>query len=233
LRKGTGSGQTVTVGKIGFGPMELGALTMHVAAGNGITEIASLNSSLYEGTLLGKGFVTMQKGLSYRGDLLVNGLSLKQLCSIFPDIQGYISGRVDGVVSLSGGTKGMAGLSGFAELWAREGSGEKMLVSKEFLQRLSKQKLSGFFFRSDRPYDEAEIKALLEQGDLTFETLKIVHTNLFGVRDLSVSIAPSQNRIALDHLLDSIKQATVRGKASAGEKTPAEAPVTPEFKWGE
>jgi len=239
LRKGTGGGQVVTVAKIGFGALELGTLTMHVAAANGITEITSLNSSLYEGALFGTGFATMREGLSYRGDLLVNGLSLKQLCSIFPDIKGYISGRVDGVISLSGGAKGLQGLSGFAELWAREGAGEKMLVSKEFLQRLSKQKLSGFFFRSDRPYDQAEIRTMMEEGDLTFETLKILHANLFGVRDLSVSIAPTQNRIALDHLLDSIKQAAVRGKAAAGDGAPAEegapagTPVTPEFKWGE
>jgi len=236
LRTRTGGGQLVTVGKIGLGTLELGALTMQVSAGNGSTEIASLSSSLFGGVLLGKGFLTMRQGLTYRGDLLVNGLSLKQLCNMSPDTKGYITGRVDGVISVtsaSGGAPGFAGLSGFTELWAREGSGEKMLVSKEFLQRMSKQKLSGFFFRSDRSYDQAEIKAIMEEGDLTFETLKIVHTNLFGVRDLSVSIAPTQNRIALDHLLDSIKQAAVRGKASTGGPTPAGAPVTPEFKWGE
>jgi hypothetical protein len=242
LRQGKGVGETVTVGKISFGALEMGALTMRASAGNGMTEIASLQSTLYEGALLGRGYLTMREGLSYRGDLLINGLSLKQLCSIFPGIQGYISGRVDGVLSMSGGSHGLAGLSGFTQLWAREGGGEKMLVSKEFLQRLAKQKLGGFFFRSDRSYDQAEIKALMEEGYLSFETLKIVHTNLFGVRDLNVSIAPTQNRIALNHLLDSVKQAATRDKAStaapgaaetpgAGEPAP-EAPVQ-EFKWGE
>jgi len=244
LSRAGGAGESLTVAKIGFGPMELGALTMHATAQHGTTEISSLNSSLYEGALLGKGFLTMREGLTYRGDLLLNGLSLKELCSIFPNINGYISGRVDGVISIGGGAGGLAGLSGFTELWAREGGGEKMLVSKEFLQRLAKQKLGGFFFRSDRSYDEAEIKALMEQGYLSFETLKIVHTNLFGVRDLNVSIAPTQNRIALDHLLESVKQAAVRGKSAtptpapaAGEPAPAAgepaAPATQEFKWGE
>jgi hypothetical protein len=240
-------GEVLSIGKVGFGPMELGTLTMHVSAKNGITEITSLSSSLYEGALLGRGYLSLRDGFNFRGDLLLNGLSLKQLCSIFPGIKGYISGRVDGVISISGDSKGFSGLSGFTELWAREGSGEKMLVSKEFLQRLANQKLSGFFFSSDRSYDAAEIKAMMEEGNLTFETLQIVHTNLVGVRDLNVSIAPTQNRIALDHLLDSIKQAAVRGKPSAagkapaaGEKTPsaadqapAEAPATQEFKWGE
>jgi hypothetical protein len=232
LRRKAGAGQVVTVGKIAFGALELGKLTMYITAANGSTEITSLSTSLYEGALLGRGFFTMRNKLTFREDLLVNNVSMKKLCSLFPGIKGYISGRVDGVISINGVGKEVAGMTGFIDLWAREGGGEKMVVSKEFLQRLSKQKLAGFFFSSDRAYDQAEIKAMLEQGDLSFDTLKIVHTNLFGVRDLSVAIAPSQNRIALDHLLDSIREAAVRGKPKAGEK-PAEAPATPEFKWGE
>ena len=239
LRRSSPGGELLRVGKMTFGPMELGTLTLHASAANGMTQITSLNSSLYDGELFGRGFLTRRQGFQYRGDLLVHDLSLKQFCSIFPGIKGYIAGRVDGVISLSGGAKGLAGLTGFTEIWAHEGSGEKMLVSKEFLQRLAKQKLSGFFFRSDRSYDQAEIKALMESGYLSFQTLQLVHTNLFGVRDLNVSIAPTQNRIALDHLFDSIKQAAVRGKATskepqpAEEQAPAEAPAGPEFKWGE
>jgi len=57
-----------------------------------------------------------------------------------------------------------------------------------------------------------------------------------GVRDLSVSIAPSQNRIAIDHLLNSIKEATVRGTGAAGaagKESPPDAPQATEFKWAE
>ena len=233
LRQKHVSSQPFSVGKISFGPLELGSLTLHVKAGDGITEVSSLNSSLNEGSVLGRGFVAIKKGLKYRGDLLLHDMSLIQLCNRFPAIKGYISGRMDGIISLYGDKKGLEGLTGFTDLWAREGSGEKMLVSKEFLQRMAGKKLRGFFFRDDRPYDQAEISATLEEGYLTFETLDIVHTNIFGIRDLSVSIAPSQNRIALDHLFNTIKQATVRGKAVTGEDIPAEAPVAPEFKWQE
>ena len=228
-----GGGQSFSVGKISFGPLDLGALTLHVKAGNGITEITSLRSSFSEGDVLGKGFIAFKEGINYRGDFLIHNLSMIQLCNRFPAIKGYVSGRLDGIISLYGQKKGLEGLTGFTGLWAREGSGEKMLVSKEFLQRLSGKKLRGFFFRSDRPFDQAEINATLEEGYLTFETLNIEHTNLFGVRDLSVSIAPSQNRIALDPLLNTIKQAAARGKAATGEDSPAAPPSTPEFKWEE
>ena len=243
LRNPAGGGELLTVGKISFGAIELGKLTLQTKASDGVTEIVSLKSSLHEGALLGRGYVTVRDQVNYRGDFLVNGLSMRALCRTLP-IEGYISGRVDGVISLNGSGKGLAHLTGFSELWAREGAGEKMVVSKEFLQRLAKQKLSGFFFSSDRRYDEAEIKAMLVEGDLSFDTLKIINTNLFGVRDLNVSIVPGQNRIAFDHLLESIKEAAVRGKPATGQPPgkeqggeqggePAQAPTTQEFKWGE
>ncbi|NVN92236.1 MAG: hypothetical protein HXX11_16760 [Desulfuromonadales bacterium] len=233
FRKASGAGQVISIAGVTFGTLNLGEVKLVVNAEDGITKISSLRSSLYEGTLLGTGYIAFNQGLSYRADLLINGLSLNLFCASIPKIKDYISGRVDGVVSLDGAGKGMSGLTGFTELWAREGGGEKMLVSKVFLQKLSGKNLSGFFFRNDRPFDQAEISADLEDGFLTFETLDISHTNLFGVRDLSVAIAPSQNRIALDHLLDSIKQATTRGKAATGEKVTDEPAAEPEFKWQE
>ena len=223
------SGRIINIGGVSFGPLSLGDTKLAINAANGVTTITSIRSSLFEGTLFGTGYVAVQKGLAYRVDLLVNGLSLRRFCASIPKIKDYISGRVDGVISLNGAGKG---LTGFADLWAREGGGEKMLVSKVFLQKLSGKKLSGFFFRNDRAFDHAEISAELEDGFLTFETLDVSNTNLFGVRDLSVTIVPSQNRIALEHLLNSIKQATTRGKAATGEKV-VEPPVEPEFKWQE
>lgn len=228
-QKGTDS---VTIDKIAFGPLELGTTVVQMRAGQGITEIVSLQTSLYEGTILGKGYLTLNRNLQYKGDLLVNSLSLKQLCNVVPKIRGYLSGRVDGIVSMYGEGKEKKGMTGFTTLWAREGNGEKMLVSREFLQRLANKKLSGFFFRDDRTYDRAEISATLEQGYLTFQNLDISHTNLFGVRDLSVSVAQAQNRIAMDNLFNAIREAATRGKASTGDTGPA-APAVQEFKWEE
>ena len=209
---------------------------LRLRAARGVTEIISLESLLYGGVLLGKGFIAAQNGLFYRGDLLFNDLSLVRLCKAFPAITGYMSGKIDGILSVQSEGKKLADISGFAEFWARETAGEKMLVSKEFLQRLSGKKLSGFFFSSDRAYDHAGLTAALENGFLSFDALDISHTNFLGVRDLSVTIAPGQNRIAIDHLLNSIKEATVRGKSSAGgagKDAPVAAPPATEFKWAE
>lgn len=233
LRAEPGSADSLSIGSVSFGSLRLGEVLLRTRAAEGGTRFVSLRSSLYDGAVLGTGSVTYKNGINYRSDLLINGLSLKQFCATIPKIKDYISGRLDGVISLSGAGKGVNGITGFSELWVREGSGEKMLVSKTFLQKLSGKQLSGFFFRSDRPFDTAEIIAVLQNGDLTFNKLDISNTNLFRVRDLSVTVAPAQNRIALDHLLTAVKQAAVRGKPSAGEAAPGPAPVETEFKWQE
>jgi hypothetical protein len=229
-------GELVTVEKIGFGSVQTGKLTAQLRAQNGITEITLLRTTLYDGTVLGTGHLAFADQATYRGDLVVNGLSLKALCKSLPNLEGYISGRVDGVISVHGIGGDQKRMTGFVDLWAREGGGEKMLVSKQFLQRLAKQKLSGFFLSRDRPYDRAEIKATLERGELTFNELQILNTNMLGVKDLNVNIAPTQNRIALDHLLESIKEAAVRGAPASGKEPPAKQPQqepAPEFKWEE
>lgn len=236
LRRTTEKGDSITIGSSSFGGLSVDSTKLRLRAARGVTEIISLESSLYDGVLLGKGFIAAQNGILYRGDLLFNDLSLVRLCKAFPAITGYMSGKIDGILSVRGEGKKLSDISGFAEFWARETAGEKMLVSKEFLQRLSGKKLSGFFFSSDRAYDHAGITAALESGYLSFDALDISHTNFLGVRDLSVTIAPGQNRIAIDHLLNSIKEATVRGKGSAGaagKDAPVAAPPATEFKWAE
>jgi hypothetical protein len=236
LRRTAEKGDTITIGSCSFGGLRVDSVQIRLRAARGVTEIISLDSSLYDGALLGKGFITVQNGILYRGDLLFDNLSLVRICKDFPAITGYLSGKMDGIISIQGKGKQLSDVSGFTEFWARETAGEKMLVSKEFLQRLSGKKLSGFFFSSDRSYDHAGIKAALENGFLTFDTLDISHTNFLGVRDLSVSIAPSQNRIAIDHLLNSIKEATVRGTgatSTAGKAPPSDTPSATEFKWAE
>ncbi len=233
LRKPAPSSQEVRIEKVRFGTLELGETTIHAIAANGINEILSVHSSLYEGDLIGKGYVIIGNGFHYGGDLLVNGLSLKQTCGRFPKIKGYISGRLDSIVSITDSENGNNGMIGLIDLWAREGEGESMQISRELLQRLANKQLSGFFFRDDRPYDHAAISASLDSGMLTFEGFDISHTNLFGIRDLSLTVMSEQNRISLTHLLESIQQAAARGKAATGEPPPSDSQPAQGFKWDE
>jgi hypothetical protein len=235
----TTQGSLLKIGRIGFGPLQFSDTALRITAADGIIEALSFSSSLTTGKILGRGYVAFSQGASYGADLLVNDLSLEGLCALFPNIKGYVSGRVDGIAMVEGRGGKIDGVNGYTQFWTRAGDGEKMLISKEFLQKLAGKNLKGFFFRSDRAFDKGEVMASLEDGYLTFDILNIENTNFFGVRDLKVSVTETQNRIALTHLLDSISQAVSRGKgaagkgAPAGEATGAAAPTAPEFKWDE
>jgi len=177
--------------------------------------------------MMGSGFLLYGNGFQYGADLVVHDVSLRLFCESFPAIKGYITGRVDGVISLLNVKGGIGGLAGYVDLWTRSVKGEKMSVSKDFLQKLAGKKLRGFLFTNDRAYDTGEISAFLRNGFLTFERLDISHTNLLGMKDLSVTVVPVQNRISLDHLLDSIRQAAARGKSGGS----GESPVQTDLKW--
>jgi hypothetical protein len=230
-------GEIFRIGNIRFGAVECGPTAIAVRAGNGLTEITALKAELYGGQLLGKGFVGYRRGAVYGGEFLVNDLSLRMFCDSYPAIKGYIAGRLDGIMALHREGPGLEGVTGTIDLWTRSGRDEKMLVSKEFLQKLAGKKLKGIFFRNDRSYDRGEISATLENGYLTFDLLDIEHTNFFGVKDLSVTVVPVQNRIAVGHLFAAIREAAARGKAVKGGEAPAEVPAesppATEFKWEE
>jgi hypothetical protein len=223
----------LTIGKIRFGTTEFATTTLAIRAGNGLTEISSLGSGIFQGALLGRGFFRYQGGAQFGADILVHDLSLREVCNSYPAIKGYLSGRMDGFVSIYGTDKGLNDIKGLVALWTRSSPDEKMLVSKEFLQKLAGKKIKGMFFQADRPFDRGEIGAYLEGGYLTFETLDISHTNFLGIRDLSVSVAPVQNKIGLDHLLTTIREAASRGKAATGAAPATEKPAGGEFKWEE
>ncbi|HEX9022304.1 MAG TPA: hypothetical protein VF799_00540 [Geobacteraceae bacterium] len=224
----------LTIGRISYGATEFGATALNIRAANGQTEISSLASGLFQGQLLGRGFVRYQAGVQYGADIMVHDLSLRELCNTYPSIKGYLSGRIDGFLSLLGTTKGLNDMKGVLAVWARDSRDEKMQVSKEFLQKLAGRNIRGMFFQTDRRFDRGEIDAFLEKGFLTFQTLDISHTNFLGIRDLSVSVAPVQNKISLDHLFTTIREAASRGKAATGgPAAPAAAPSATEFKWEE
>lgn len=233
LQKEPRNGRILSIGNIRLGLMELGPTTLTFRAGNGLTEFQSLKSTLFRGVLLGHGFFRYQGTVEYGADMLLHEVSLREVCNTYPAIKGYLSGRVDGLVSLFGKGTGVNNLAGYLELWTHSSKDEKMLVSKAFLQKLAGKKFKGLFFREDRPFDQGRIGAWLESGYLTFDTLDISHTNFLGLRDLSVTVAPLQNRIELVHLFSAIKEAAARGKVPAGSPPPAAAPAEGEFKWEE
>lgn len=233
LRRSALTGQNFTIGRIRFSSLEFGPTAAVIKAGDGLIELDSLKSDVLAGTILGQGYFRYGRKIQYGGELALENLSLRALCNSLPKIKGYMSGKMNGIINTYGEGPGLNGLVGIVNIWAVKGPDEKMLVSKEFLQKLAGKKLKGIFVHDDRSYDRGEISGYLEKGYLVFDVLDISHTNLFGIRDLSVTVAPVQNKIQIEHLFSSIKAAAARGKAVGGGEGAAPAPVETEFKWEE
>jgi hypothetical protein len=137
-------------------------------------------------------------------------MSLTALCDGFKPIQGFISGKVNGIGSFKGSQAGLQGLMGRAEFWADPKGGEKMRISREFLERIGGP--TAKLYLGERRFDTGIMDVYLLDGYLIFKELELSNRNLLGMTDLSVKVAPLSNRIALDHLLWTITEAATRAK---------------------
>ena len=52
----------------------------------------------------------------------------------------------------------------------------------------------------------------IQDGFVIFRELEISNRNLLGIQDLSVKVAPYNNRIAIDHLMWTMTEAAQRAK---------------------
>jgi hypothetical protein len=206
---GAGS-HTITVGGLQYGFPLLENIRLHIGARGHLLNEIRFNANIFGGSLRGALVLDLSQELSYRGGLLIKGMSLTALCDGFKPIQGFISGKVDGIGSFKGSRTGLQGLMGRAEFWADPKGGEKMRISREFLERIGGP--TAKFYLGERPFDTGVMDVYLLDGYLIFKELELSNRNLLGMTDLSVKVVPLSNRIALDHLLWTITEAAARAK---------------------
>jgi hypothetical protein len=147
---------------------------------------------------------------------LIKGLSLRSLCDSIPPIKGYIYGRVDGIAGFKGFGVGLASLMGMADFWTYRSPGEKTLVSKALLQQIGGTALKAYL--GDRPFNKGIMGLYLKNGYLIFKELEISNRNLWGVTNLSLKVAPLNNRISIEHLLWTITETAARAQQKQERK---------------
>ncbi|MBZ0157022.1 MAG: DUF748 domain-containing protein [Alphaproteobacteria bacterium] len=200
----------ITLGSFRYGFDLLQDITLWVRPEGGILNIGRFSATIFGGKFYGAALVDLSGGLSYRAGFLVKGLSLTSLGNTITPVKGYISGKVDGTGTLKGTGASLARLIGKADFWTYREGREKMVISKEFLRKVGGPSLRAYL--TDRSYDRGVMSLYLQNGDVVFRELEISNTNLLGIRDLSVQVAPLNNRIALDHLLWTLVEAAQRAK---------------------
>lgn len=202
--------QKVSVGSFRYGFRILDGVNVWVKPDENGLNIGRLSANMFGGKLNGTARVDFSGGLAYRGGILLEGLSLARLCEEIEPIKGYISGRVDGVATIKGSGSGLANLIGKADFWAYSAGGEKTKISREFLQKVGGPSLKAYL--GDRNFDKGVMGVYLQNGFVIFRELEISHKNMFGVADLSVKVAPFNNRIEISHLLWAVTEAAQRAK---------------------
>jgi hypothetical protein len=202
--------QTVTLGALNYGFPLLEDIRLRSMSRDSSLNVFRFDAKIFNGQLYGSGVLDLSEGLNFRGGFLVKGVSLEALCETIKPIQGFISGKVDGIVSVKGSGMGLSNLVGKGEFWADPGAGEKMMISREFLQKVGG--ISAKFYLGDRRFNRGILEAYLKDGYVIFKELELSNRNLLGMTDLSVKVAPFNNRIDLEHLLWTITEAATRAK---------------------
>jgi hypothetical protein len=200
----------ITIGSVSYGFRFLDDIRVWIKQDGSILNIGRFNGSIFGGRLNGAATVDLSDGLHYRAGIHLEGLSLTSLCNSIEPIRGYISGKVNGIATLKGSGPGISQLIGKAEFWSYASRDEKTKISREFLKKMGGPSLKAYL--GDRNFDKGTMSLYLQNGFMIFNELEISNKNLIGMRDLSIKVAPFNNRIAIDHLMWSIIEAGQRAK---------------------
>jgi hypothetical protein len=200
----------ITIGSLNYGFKFSDDINIWIKQEGSLLNIGRFSGNIFGGRLNGSAVVDVSDDLNYRAGILIEGLSLTKLCDGIEPIKGYISGKVDGIASLKGKGREISQLIGKADFWTYSTKEEKTKISREFLQRVGGPSLGAYL--RDRNFDKGIMSLYLQNGFIIFKELEMSNSNLLGMTDLSVKVAPLSNRIAIDHLMWSITAAAQRAK---------------------
>jgi hypothetical protein len=207
---------TITIDSLDYGFRLFDNIRLKVKQEGAVLNVAEFNGNISGGKMNGSAYVDLSKGIQYRAGFILEGLSLTKFCEGIEPIKGYISGKMDGVANLKGSGSGIANLIGKADLWTYSTGDEKTKISKQFLQKIGGPALKTYL--GDRRFDKGNISLYLKEGFIIFDELEISNKNLLGMTDLSVKVAPFNNRISIDHLMWTITEAATRAQKKEESK---------------
>jgi hypothetical protein len=203
-------GSEIRIGSVRYGFRLLEDLSLWVVQKGSSLKINRFSAKMFGGKVYGTGFADLSDGFSYRAGIIADGVSLTQLCEEIPPIKGYISGKIDGIAAIKGSGAGLEHIIGKADFWTYSTEGERTRISREFLEKIGGPQLKAYL--GERRFNKGIMGLYIQNGFIIFRELEISNRNLVGLTDLSVKVAPLNNRIAIDHLMWTITEAAQRAK---------------------
>jgi hypothetical protein len=203
-------GNEIRIGSVRYGFRLLEDISLWVEQNGSALKINRFSAKMFGGKLYGTGFADLSDGFSYRAGIIADGVSLTQLCEEMPPIKGYISGKIDGIAAIKGSGAGLANITGKADFWTYSTEGERTRISREFLEKIGGPQLKAYL--GERRFNKGIMGLYIQNGFIIFRELEVSNRNIVGITDLSVKVAPMNNRIAIDHLMWTITEAAQRAK---------------------
>jgi hypothetical protein len=200
--------RSVTIGSLRYGFKLLDNIKVLLDQDGDVLNVRLFKGDIFGGKLSGAARVSLSETLSYKAGIILNGLSLTELCEEIEPIKGYLSGMINGVIQVKGSGGGFSNLLGKADFWTYKSKQEEMKISKEFLHKIGGLSLKTYL--GDRSFDKGEMVLYLQDGFIIFHELNIENKNLVGMKDLSIKVAPLNNRISIEHLLWTMAAAAQR-----------------------
>ncbi len=200
----------ITIDAFRYGFRLIEDIVIWVRQEGALLNIASLSGNIFRGKLYGSARIDISDTPRYHVGLVLKGLSLSDLCDSIEPIRGYISGRVDGIAHLKGAGADLDALIGKADFWTYSVTSEKTMISKEFLRKVGGPSVRVNL--GNRSFDKGMMSLYIKDGFFIFSELEISNRNFIGIKDLSLKVAPLNNRIKIDHFMWTIVEAAARAK---------------------
>jgi hypothetical protein len=206
----------ITIDSFRYGFRLIEDIVLWVRQDGALLNIASLSGNIFRGTLSGSSIIDISDRPRYHVGLVLKGLSLTDLCDSIEPIRGYISGRVDGIAHLKGAGADLDTLIGKADFWTYSDTSEKTMISKEFLRKVGGPSVRVYL--GNRSFDKGLMSLYIKDGFFIFDELEISNRNFIGIKDLSLKVAPLNNRIKIDHFMWTIVEAAARAKKASSRQ---------------
>jgi len=203
-------GSEINIGAIRYGFRLLHDISLRLEQQGRTLNISSFSANMFGGRLSGAAVIDLSPGLTYQAGLIVDAVSLSQLCEDIVPIKGYISGKANGIAAIRGSGAGLTKIIGKADFWTYSDQEETTRISREFLEKIGGPQVRAYL--GERRFNKGIMNIYLQNGFLIFRDLEISNRNFLGMTDLSVKVAPLNNRIAIDHLMWTITEAAQRAK---------------------
>ncbi len=201
----------INIEEIEYGILKFENVECALEADRSKLGILKLAAGFFGGKLYASGALDFDKaGGVYNFSFLFNDISLGAISTRLSPSQEYITGRVNGLVWLSGGGGDLGTIDGPFEFWSVSSDKEPRSIGKALLDKLgAKERL---ILGSSRSYDNGEISGYINDGVITFKKF-IISNSILGIKNLSIQADPVKNSISIAHLVSVIREIARRSQS--------------------